>query len=72
MEDSKRLTPSSASHCFMTSGAITFFHIASGMKREDVAGSTSWERCAPQDTSRENQLAGEPTTCAAGSARQRQ
>lgn len=57
-----RLTPSSASHCFMTSGAITPVHVASGIKREDVAGSTSCERCAPHDTSRDIQFAGEPMT----------
>lgn len=65
-----RLTPSRASHCFMTSGAITPVHVASGMNREDVAGSTSCERCAPQDTRRDIQFAGEPTTCEGGSPRQ--
>lgn len=57
-----RRTPSSASHCFMTSGAITPVHVAAGMKCEAVAGPMSLERCAPQATSR-IQFAGEPMTC---------
>lgn len=65
-EKAAGLTPSSASHCFMTSGAITPVQTSCGMKRDDVAGSTRRARYTPQDVSRESQLAGEPTTCMAG------